>query len=67
MYYEDLFKPQTIERALAFVGLAMPVEPLIGASVKRNPTRLRDVISNFEAIAGEFDDEELAQLYSESL
>ncbi|CUS46495.1 hypothetical protein MGWOODY_Smn2057 [hydrothermal vent metagenome] len=53
LWYEDLFSPEGIEPALAFLGAAgRPAQPQ-GQTWKLTPVALRETISNFDTLSEE--------------
>lgn len=51
--YEDLFDAEVQSRLVHFIGASPAGAALKAASVKQNPTDLRDLISNFDQLADE--------------
>ena len=57
--YETLFERNTHSRLLEFLEIAAPHPKLAAASVKQNPTDLRETIANFDELAARLPDDEL--------
>jgi LPS sulfotransferase NodH len=66
--YESVFSPAEQSRLLQFLGVKDTLRPLVAASVKQNPTDLRELIANFGELTASLEDWDLrAELFDRDM